>query len=264
MLGVQGETGDGKSRKAGQMKQDQGIKIFVAVRELVEQCGVPLDDVASMTTNGDIVLYLCNKHKYNPVANIEAFAVNYRNIRVKQLEREIANINNNPIFTWGPAYLQGNFEAFCTYSENTYGIESQEQFDRIIGIAKARIQKYEKQIEYLNKIENAKEDAIINLLYVKKSDFEKALIAQDADKVKISNHCGSKKPKEIIEATVKACAEVEQYYNHSLGDYVKKAVFRMVQEELHGKTPHRDTFQEWFTNCEFTKKRGRKASKKTS
>lgn len=217
---------------------------YIRVFDLLNNDGIAINDIMELVKSGKLLLYTMPRpYEYEAITSFDCYVDDYIARKRERLERQyVANIANI------------HFPSERIARARAIGDSIRERWQgqravRQIGVDEIISQKHKKALQSLADREGVARGLAMGL-YVKSCDYEN-----------MANSCNSPRkrkdaPEIRIKETLEACQFVEKKYGPLLLKKSKDEVLYLVKEEMGFKEPYRETFNEWYTNCRYTRKAG--------
>lgn len=219
---------------------DRYIKIY----DLLHNDGIAITDIMELAKSGKLALYTMPRpYEYEIIGSFDCFVDDYIARKRDRLERQyIANISNIRFPDERTIRARAILDSI---GERWQGQRAVRQ----IGVDEIISQKHKQALQSLADRERVARRLAIGL-YVKSSDYENVANSGNSPRKKRDA------PEIRIKETQEACQFVEMKYGPLLLNKSKTDVLNLVKAEMGYKQPHMETFNEWYTNCPYTRKAG--------
>lgn len=222
----------------------QAMNKYIRVFDLLNNDGIAINDVMELVKSGKLLLYAMPRaYEYEAITNFDCYLDDYITRKRERLERQyVANIAN----------IHFPSERIARARAIGDSIRERWQGQRVvrqIGVDEIISQKHKKALQSLADREGVARGLAMGL-YVKSCDYENVANSDNSPRKK------REAPEIRIKETQEACQFVEKKYGPLLLNKSKADVLNLVKAEMGYKQPHMETFNEWYTNCPYTRKAG--------
>lgn len=226
-------------------------KVYIQVQELLREYGVPFDELLQIVKSGKLALYAMTRpFEYEAIASFDCYVDDWIARERERIEREY---NHRQIH-----YPNERYELIRSLQASIGRYGGEQRNFRVRGQTEIAKDRYKNKLECLADREGVARGLAAGL-FVKTSDYETI-----ANSGKSPRH-GKREDTEIrIKETLEACQFVEKKYGPLLLNKSKKDVFNLVKAEMNYMEPYRQTFNDWYTACPFTRKAGNPNNRKKS
>lgn len=234
---------NGKQARQGKKAQAMN-KVYIQVQELLREYGVPFDELLQLVKSGKLALYdMTRRYEYEAIASFDCYVDDYIARKRESLERQYTY---NITHIHYPSERIARANALCQSIRERY--QGQREI-RQIGVDEIIRQNHDKAMRELTDREGVARKLAVGL-FLKTSDYENIANSGNSPRKK------REAPEIRIKDTLEACLRVETLRRDLLPLKPKKDVFIWVKEEMNYREPYRQTFNEWYTNCPYTRKAG--------
>lgn len=226
-------------------------KVYIQVLELLKEYGIPLGGFLQLVKSGKLVLYIMIKpFEYEAIDSFDSYVDRWiarkRDKIEKQYMSDMAKIHY-PDERISRAY------SICQSIRESY---HRQKNVRNIGVAEIIKHNHDKNIKSLADRDRIAIGLVVHL-YIKFNEYE--YIANSGNTHKRHKRGDTEIRKKD---TQEACLFVEKKYGPILLNKSKDEVLYFVKEEMNYKEPYRQTFNDWYAACPFTRRAGNPHNRK--